>query len=273
MIQISIVIFREFLEISILLSVFSAAARGIKDYKILLISGIMLGVFGACLIALFTDQLSDSLDGVGSEIFNVIIIFITVVMIASTIIWMKNYSKKLKEAMDVAASSFDNGWFSKFIFISLIASTIFREGAEIVLLIHSIVAIKHDQAPTYINAFAISAFSGCCVGFAIYKGLFRFAAKYLFKISSIFMTFIAAGLSAEAARILSSIGVINFLPDVIWNTNNIISDSSLGGKLLKVLIGYSSRPSGAEAIFYLGTILIIIILTKIFTGKNLHKHL
>ncbi len=274
MFQIAIVIFREFLEISILLGLFSAAAANIKDYKILLASGMIIGILGAAIIALFTDQLSNSLDGVGSEIFNSFIIMLTVVMLASTIVWMKNYSSKIKETINVTATKLDTSPFSRIIFTSLIASTIFREGSEIVLLIHSLSSIEtNDPAQVYIYGFAIGAILGIIVGFCLYKGLFRFATKYIFKICSFFMTFIAAGLSAEAARILLSIGMINFLPEVIWDTSNIISNSSATGKVLKILIGYSARPSGAEAIFYLSTIFIIMIFGKIFSGKNPHKAL
>lgn len=274
MFQIAIVIFREFLEVSILLGLFSAAAANIKDYKILLASGMLLGILGAAIIALFTEQLSNSLDGVGSEIFNTIIILFTVMMIISTIIWMKNYSGKIKEVINSTTNQLDPSPFSRVIFTSLIASTIFREGSEIVLLVHSIATIERgDEAVDYIYAFAIGAILGISVGVCLYKGLFRFAAKYIFKVSSFFLTFIAAGLSAEAARILLSIGMINILPEIIWDTNNIISNSSSTGKILKILIGYSARPSGLEVIFYLSTILIIVIFSKIFSGKNAHKGL
>lgn len=268
MFQVSIVIFREFLEIAILLSLFSAASRGIKDFKIYLTAGILIGCFGASLIAFFADQISNSLEGSGDEIFDASIILLTVAMLCSTLIWMKSYSTKLKTKINSLSGDIDTSLISKVLFVSLISTTIFREGSEIVLILRSMSTLNQNEASVYMNGLAVGATLGILCGLGLYQGMFRFATKYIFAISSFFMTFIAAGLSAEAAKILSSVGVINIYQNRLWDTSWIISDESISGRFLKIVIGYSARPIGIEVIFYTSTIMIIIILGKIFAGKK-----
>lgn len=268
MFQVAIVIFREFLEISILLGLFSAVARNIKDFKIYLTAGILLGCFGASIIAFFTDQISESLDGIGSEIFDASIILLTVAMICSTLIWMNNYGRQLKTTISNYKEGLETNTISRTMFVTLISTTMFREGSEIVLLLKSISTINHEQNYVYLIGFAIGSIAGILCGVAIYFGLFKFANKYIFAISNIFMTFIAAGLSADSARIFSSVGVINSFSSVVWDSSSIISDDSITGKFLKIAIGYSARPIGLEILFYLSTILIIVFFRKIFSGKK-----
>ncbi len=268
MFQIAMVVFREFLEITILIGFFGAAARNLKDFKLLMISGILIGCFGASLIAFFAKYIADSLDGIGSDIFDVVVILITVVMLCFTLVWMKNYSHKLKTNIRSVAEAIESGTLSKAMLIGLIASTIFREGSEIVLLVHSVSMINNEEVYAYISGFTIGALSGITCGLTIYFSLFIFAKKYIFSISTIFMTFIAAGLAGEAAKILSNIGMINILTNVAWDTSSFISDNSLAGRILKVVIGYSARPKEIEILFYLCTILTIIVLGKVFAGKK-----
>ena len=50
----------------------------------------------------------------------------------------------------------------------------------------------------------------------------------------------------------------------MWNTSAILSQNSLAGQLLHILVGYIARPSGIEIVFYTGTFLTILILMRIF---------
>lgn len=268
MFHIAFVVFREFLEISILIGIFSSVARNVKDYKTMLVAGIFLGASGSALLAFFTERISNSLDGVGSEIFDSIIILVTVSVLSITIVWIETYSRKIKKSLNNISETIESDFSSKIIFILLIASTILREGSELVLLLHSIATVERSESTTYLNGFALGAVSGVLFGIGVYLGMFRLAGRYVLSASSIFMTFIAAGLSAEAARILSSIGIINILTDRVWDTSFIASDDSIAGKFLKVMFGYSARPIQIELLFYLMTILIIFTLSKVFTSKK-----
>ena len=73
--------------------------------------------------------------------------------------------------------------------------------------------------------------------------------------------FIAAGLSAEAAGILTSSGIIDMFSDQLWDSSWLIDERSSLGKLLKAFIGYTAKPNGTQIIFYCSTLGFITILT------------
>ncbi|MDX2050240.1 MAG: FTR1 family protein [Rickettsiaceae bacterium] len=265
--QIAIVVFREFLEISILIGLFCSVGKTIKDFRFILASGMLLGVFGSSLVAFFTGAISNSLDGIGQEVFDAIIIFSTSVIIAITVIWMKQQSRHISEKAQNIAEQYDSSFYAKIMFIILIASSIFREGVEIVLILHSFYHVSDDPM-NYLIGFSLGALLGVAVGVVIYLGLFSISAKYVFAISSFLMTFIAAGLASESAKIISSVGLISKFQDVLWDTSGIISDYGIIGKFLKIMIGYSSRPKEIEFLVYIVTLLSIFLASQIFSGKK-----
>jgi high-affinity iron transporter len=109
----------------------------------------------------------------------------------------------------------------------------------------------------------IGAFFGLTVGVGLYLGLMKLAGKYVFKISTILLTMIAAGLAAEAAGILTSSGFIELYSDQLWDTSWLVSNESIMGKILNVTIGYDSKPNGMQLTFYLASILITVSLMKL----------
>ena len=108
----------------------------------------------------------------------------------------------------------------------------------------------------YITGIGIGAFGGLLVGTLLYLGLMKYAGKYVFKISTILLTLIAAGLAAEAAGIMTSSGIIEVLSDQLWDTSWLVENSSITGKILNITVGYDSRPNAMQIIFYFATIIL-----------------
>ena len=56
------------------------------------------------------------------------------------------------------------------------------------------------------------------------------------------------------------------LEATVWDTSTILSDTSLFGRVLHTLVGYSDQPSGMQLAVYLITLLVIFSLTKLFAS-------
>ena len=67
MLQIAIVVFREILEISLILGILTAATKEIPGRTKWILSGLTLGIAASLLLAFFTDKISESLDGMGHD--------------------------------------------------------------------------------------------------------------------------------------------------------------------------------------------------------------
>jgi high-affinity iron transporter len=148
--------------------------------------------------------------------------------------------------------------------IAIVATTILREGVEIILLIYGVSSVSLS-ASEYIIGLVIGSTSGFVVGVVIYSGLIKFAGKYIFRISTVLLILIAAGLASEAAGILTSSGIIEVYREALWDTSGIVDNGSVIGKLLRITIGYDSKPNGMQIIFYFSTIIVTLVMMKIRT--------
>jgi high-affinity iron transporter len=77
------------------------------------------------------------------------------------------------------------------------------------------------------------------------------------------VTFLAAGLAAQCVSFLQQAGLATVLEATAWDTSSILSDSSLAGRVLHTLIGYSDQPSMLQAVVYGLTLAIIFALAKL----------
>jgi len=65
--QIAIVVFREILEIALILGILTTATKEVAGRTKAILSGLFLGLVFAIILAFFTDKISMALDGMGQE--------------------------------------------------------------------------------------------------------------------------------------------------------------------------------------------------------------
>ena len=93
------IVFREVIEIALVIGIVLAATRGLSGRAYLVLSGLGLGVLGSAVIALFTGQIAQAMNGVGKEIFNALIMFLAVGFLSWTVIWMKTHGRILAQTL------------------------------------------------------------------------------------------------------------------------------------------------------------------------------
>jgi high-affinity iron transporter len=232
----------------------------------------MLGAVSASVFALFVNSISLSFGGLGDEILGASIVLLTAFLISWTVVWMQGYSHKIREDLSKLSNKIKAGAASKLMLVIVVSVTILREGAEIILFVYSISSVENITGNNYLLGLAIGAISGLAIGIIIYKGLMRYTGQYVFLVSTIWLTLIAAGLAAEAAGILTSSGIIEIYNDQLWNSSWLVSDQSAMGKILKVIIGYDARPNGLQLIFYVSTIMLTVVMMKMKSELGGKKH-
>ena len=248
---VSIFVLREVFEIALILSVVLAATRGISGRLPYISIGFAGGILGAALIALFTKNISMMADGMGQEILNAGILITAAIMIGWTAIWMRVHGRELAGKLKDAATD-RSMWIVTFI----IALAVFREGAEMVLFSFG----AHAQGTSWGEIFAggaIGVAGGTVIGTLFYFGMITLFAKHFLNISSILLTFLAAGLAAKGVYYLAMVGLVPEFGYKIWDTSAIIDNESILGESLGVLIGYNATPSGVELMTYTATLVLI----------------
>ena len=263
MYSIAIIVFREFLEIALVLCVLLAATQGLAGRNRWIGFGILGGTLGAALIAFFTEAISNLAEGMGQEMFNASILLLAAAMVGWTVVWMRRHGKEMSQHIKRVGSGVTSGELPMLSLSIVVGLACLREGAEIVLFTYGQLASGVTLSSVFAGA-AIGALAGIVVGFLIYLGLLRMATKYLFSVTGILLSVLAAGMAAQGAGFLAQAGVLPDIVMTVWDSSHILSEQSMLGQVLHVLIGYIAQPSGLQLVFYVATLLLIFLSLKLF---------
>ncbi len=262
----AVIVFREILEASLIVSLVLAATQGMPRRSLYINGGIAVGVIGAALIAFLSEPIADFADGMGQELFNATVLLIAVAMLTWHLVWMRKHSMQITSDINGMSKQLSEGKKSMYVISIIVGLAVLREGAEIILLLYGMTAAGAD-ATQQLTGGGIGLVAGIVLGATMYVGLIKIPTRYFFKVTGILILLLAAGLSAQAAAFLSQADMLPVFVSSVWDTSFILSEQSLTGQILHSLIGYTSQPSGIQVIFYIVTIVVIGVLTKLINGS------
>lgn len=268
MLATAIILFREVLEISLILSVVLVATRGIPGRMRWIWLGIGGGALGSALIALFAQNIASAMEGVGQEVFNACILLAAAAMIGWTVIWMQTHGRELSAKFNNVGKSVREGETPLYVLAVVISLSIWREGAEIVLFMTGILSTTQDSLLSIMTGGMLGAVAAATIGLLIYFGLLKLSVRHLFSTTGILLTLLAAGLTAQAAGYLSAAGLIPDLIPELWDTSAILSTENLLGSIAHSLLGYTERPSGVQLLFYVVTLGFITLMTRKYAPQK-----
>jgi high-affinity iron transporter len=258
MFQISVVVFRESLEIFLIFGIVLAATNNLASRHKFIVSGVIMGILGSLLLAHFASSISESFDGSGQELFNIALLSLTIVMIFLTVVWMRDRSTKIKSDFKNLEEQNISNFRAQASLTFMVAALFFREGSEIALFLTSILAVNNFSLYEALLSLSLGLSFGIASGCLIYFGIFQMAGKHIFKITSSLLILIAAGLSAEVANLISSADLTQFGSQIFWDSAWLIDDDEFAGRVLKIIIGYNSKPTALQLVFYFATLSILV---------------
>ena len=265
MLQISIIVFREILEIALILGILIAATKSISGRIKWILFGLIAGIFGCRAIAFFTNSISESFDGMGQEIFNGFILIAASLSISWTVLWMQKHSRTISQELKAIGKSVKEGKKPLYILSLVVFLSVLREGAEIVLFSYSSYVSGVLVSSVFLGL-AIGVALGSMVGLALYFGMLKVFGRYFFIITTWMLVFLSAGITAQAIGFWINAEFVPPLTNPIWDSSAILSQSSMIGKFLHIFLGYLDRPSEMQMIGYGANLLILI------TGLQIMKH-
>lgn len=266
MLSIAVIIFREALEISIIIGVLMAATRGLAGRGRWIVGGLSAGLVGAVMVAVFAERISNFAEGMGQELFNALILCLASALIIWTIIWMSRYGQKLAQEFKNLGAAIKTGIKPFHTLAVVVALAVLREGSEIVLFTYGILA-QGERASSVLGGALLGTAVGASAGFAIYYGLVKISVKNLFSVTGWLLAFLAAGMLSQAATLLAAAGILPEMIPSVWDTSAFLSEHGFLGRVFHALLGYSEKPSLLQLITYLLTIGVIVVLMRSF-GKS-----
>lgn len=257
MIKLTIILFREFLEIALIINLVLSVTRAFSGSKKYVFLGISIAGLLSLVLGTAAGQLDGLADGVGEELLTVSVLVLASIMIVWSLLCIKKINIK-NNILNITRSPLDSPKLNIMICL-IVTSALLREGMEIVLFSVGVVTSNMINKSEYITSLAIGAFSGLTCGFLIFRILSTTLKKYIFTITNIMLLILSSILASEAAKIMVSSGMVSFFSAPAWNLSHILPESSKLGYVMNFLLGYSDSPFQLQLLFYMAPILIFII--------------
>ena len=262
-----IIVFREVIEAGLIVGIVMAVTGGVRGSRMLVVLGVVAGLIGASLVAAFAGAIGEALQGIGQELFNASILIIAVVMLTWHNVWMARHGRELAAQVKQVGEQVRSGARPIYALGVVVAVAVMREGSEVALFLYGLVASSNSTSWDLIAGSLLGLALGGAVTAVTYLGLVTIPPRRLFAVTTLLITFLAAGLAAQAALFLQQAGVATVLSQTAWDTSGVLSDTSLFGRVLHTLIGYSDQPSVLQVVVYLVTLATIFALTKAFAPR------
>ena len=254
MLATAIIVFREVLEASLVIGIVLAASRSVPRRGLWVTSGIGAGALGAALVAAGAGAIASAVNGIGQELFNAAILFTAVAMLGWHNIWMNRHGRELATAAATLGKAVVGGSRPLYALALVVGIAVLREGSEIVLFLYGVAIAS--------GAGGLSMFGGRSsrarrrrrnrradlsraprdpIAPAVYGDELAHSAA-------------RSRMASQGAAFLMQANLLPSLGNDLWDTSSILSENSMLGLLLHVLIGYSAQPAGIQVVFYLATL-------------------
>jgi FTR1 family protein len=253
----AVIVFREVLEAALIVGIALAAAKGLPHRGRWVAVGMVGGLSGAVVVAIFADAIAGLAAGAGQELFNAAVLTAAVVMLGWHNIWMRRHGRAMAGDLKRIGRELAAGTRHMRVLALVVGLAIVREGAEVVLFLYGVAAAGDGGSSSLLAGGAVGLAFGILIGAALYFGLLRIPTGRLFTVTGWLLLLLAAGMAAQASGYLVQAGLLPPLGHQIWNTSGVLSEHSIVGQLLHVLVGYVSRPDGVQVLAYLATALLI----------------
>jgi high-affinity iron transporter len=243
-----IIILREVLEAALVLSLLVSTTRLMALSYRGIIAGFLLGLAGAVIATLLIDVISESFDGVGQEVLNVVLLSAIVVLL---LVYAAGLDRRVAQG--------DGLMNSLLLVVSclIIAIAITREGMEIIIFLYGFSADLVEMLPVLVGG-AIGAGIGISLGVLIYYTLVNLPDRLAVVVPLLLLAVVASGMASQAVVYLMQGGLIESqLP--VWDTSGWVAETSVTGQLLYALLGYEATPTLTQLIVYSATLAVFML--------------
>jgi high-affinity iron transporter len=260
-----IIVFREVFEAGLIVGIVLAVTRSVPGRDRWIAGGVLAGALAAGVVAIFAGAISRLFAGMGQELLNAAILCIAVVMLTWHNVWMARHGAELAGELRAAGQAVVEGKKSLAALAIVVGVAVLREGSEVVLFLYGVLAAETDSSPSVAFGGLLGLALGGAVCLLTYFGLLRIPARALFTTTTVLIALLAAGMAAQAAAFLERANWLTALDNVVWDSGWLLSDSSLAGRALHTLIGYTDQPTAMQLLVYLAILLITFMLMR-FAG-------
>jgi high-affinity iron transporter len=261
-----IIVFREVFEAGLIIGIVLAVTGSVPKRNRWIGGGVLAGALAACVVAAFAGALSQLFAGMGQELFNAAILGVAVIMLTWHNVWMAHHGREMAGEMRAVGQAVADGTKSLLALAVVVGVAVLREGSEVALFLYGVVASDGGSAISLAIGGVIGLALGAAVCLLTYFGLMRIPPKALFATTTVLITLLAAGMAAQAVAFLERANWLSFLDTVVWDSGWLLSETSIAGRTMHTLIGYTDQPTEMQLVIYLAVLVLTIVLMRL-TGS------
>jgi high-affinity iron transporter len=166
------------------------------------------------------------------------------------IFWLRKHARSLRSEIEGStASALATG--SMFALIGMAFFAVLREGLETAVFLVAVFQGATDPVSAGAGA-VLGLLIAFAIGFGIYKGGVKLDLGRFFKITSVVLVFVAAGLLASAAGTAWEAGWVTSLQSQPLDLSWLVVSGTWTSSLLTGMLGLQAHPSVLQIILYLG---------------------
>jgi high-affinity iron transporter len=206
-------------------------------------------------VGLGLQALGVAFEGRAEEIFEGTAMLLAAGVLTWMIFWMARQGRAIQSDLerDVRRATLRGGRWALF---SVAFLAVLREGIELALFLTA-AAMTAGAGATLAGGLA-GLLVAAVAGWLLFATTRRLDVGAFFRVTSILLIFVAAGLVAHGVHEFNEAGLIPAVVEQVWNTNPVLDEGSTGGQLLKALFGYNGNPSLTEVLAYAGYWVVVV---------------
>jgi high-affinity iron transporter len=258
----AIIVFREVIEAGLIIGIVMAATRGVAGRGRWVSIGIILGVLGAAVVAMFANRISEAFQGAGQELFNASVLSAAVIMLMWHNAWMARHGREIADEMRRVGTAVSEGARPLTALAVVVGLAVLREGSEVVLFLYGIM-VSGTSVSSMLAGSALGIVAGAAFTALTYFGLLAIPNRHIFSVTSWLIALLAAGMAAQAVHFLNNAGWLVAFDRTVWDTSWLLSEGSVLGRFFHALIGYTERPTEMQLMVYAATLLAMFALTRL----------
>lgn len=233
-----IIVLREVLEASLLISILAALSGTVGTSRHWVPASLSLGLAGAVTFSLAIDTVSQWLDGFGQEIVGAAMqvgMYLCLVAIALL-------------ALGRGRSRGRSAWLQGLMALT-VAMAVTREGFEVLVYVYGFLGAT-SQMMTALIGVVIGAGIGVSIGVLVYYLLRSSAIQDRPAAAFCLLGLLGSGLLLQATTLLMQ---ADWLPSdtPLWDTSDWVPENSVTGQLFYVLVGYEATPTAMQVGVYM----------------------
>jgi high-affinity iron transporter len=230
-------------------------------------NGVGLGVAASLVSAYLFQFVAGGFSGRTEEVFEGLIMLFAVVILTYMMYWMHTQSRDIESIMEQRIQ-LAIGQRKLYGLVSLAFFSVYREGIELVLFLSA--TIQKTSAQGALAGSAIGLALAIALGYALFRTSTKLNLQSFFRITTLLIIFIAAGLFSYGIHELQEAAVIPIIIEHIYDINEFIYDKGAIGGILNAMFGYNGNPSLIEMLSYIGYLGITL---KLFFLNGRTRHI